>query len=134
MLSAGRIKLHRMSGNYWDIFQEAVGTNTAIIKGDSINDSILQLEGMIAVTETEDPNTIVEVDLHSDSSAERDARRATMGISVADLLSAAVGEIAKKSTEPAQVHTLRDRLRAILEHPLGRLLGQIAVGEVLKHG
>jgi hypothetical protein len=56
-----------------------------------------------------------------------------LNVGVADFLKTAIAEIEGTSKNSEQVQTLREKLKALLDHPLGRLLAKIGVGEVLKH-
>lgn len=48
-----RTRYHPATRTHWDIFKTAVGNEPAIIKGSSLSDAILELEGVIAVVERE---------------------------------------------------------------------------------
>jgi len=149
LLSPGRTMERPLTGNRWDIFRAAIGTDTAIIKGDSLNNSILQLEEMITIAQTHAESDVVRI---PDREERKNAKSShlinvsggnvnigdhgtiNVNISVADFLKSAIAEIERTtSKDSAQVQTLRERLKAQLDHPLGKLLAKIAVGEVLKH-
>jgi hypothetical protein len=148
LLSPGRMMEHRLSGNRWDIFRAATGTATAIIKGDSLSNSILQLEGMIAIAQTHAVNDAVQIPDREERGKPKpshsihvsggnvnigDLGTINVNVSVADFLKTAIAEIEGTSKNSEQVQTLREKLKALLDHPLGRLLAKIGVGEVLKH-
>jgi hypothetical protein len=155
LLSAGRTRIHRATGAYWDIFQSAVGHETATIKGDSINDSILQLEGAIAVAQTHATDELVRLPVREEAPASQSTRASdvklgdtfqisggnvnigahgtiNVSISIADLLQTVIAGIEKDSNDPVKARSLREKLKDLLDHPLGRLLSQITVGEFLK--
>jgi hypothetical protein len=154
-MSPGRIKVHRASGNSWDIYREAVGNQIAIVKGPSLNDSILQLEEIIAVTETH--GDVEEIALPRKKPEEQGAKSSAahsghsisisggqvnfgdkgtinINVTVSDVLKTAIAQIERRERpDPKELKSFRERLGAVLNHPLGKILSQIGVGEVLKH-
>jgi hypothetical protein len=154
-LSPGRIRVHRASGNSWDIYREAVGNQIAIIKGPSLNDSILQLEEIIAVTEShgDDQEIALPAKKTEQQGAGSPAARSghsisisggqvnfgdkgtiNINVTVSDVLKTAIAEIEKREhADPKELKGFRERVAAVLSHPLGKVLSQIGIGEVLKH-
>jgi len=53
--SKRRIMYSRATGIRWDIYESAIGDVVAHIKGDSIRNALLDLEGIIGLLETENP-------------------------------------------------------------------------------
>ncbi|MGA2316537.1 MAG: TIR domain-containing protein [Thermodesulfobacteriota bacterium] len=53
--SKGRLMRHPMTGIEWDVYRSSIGNDVAQIKGPSLNNSLLELEGIIAILEGEDP-------------------------------------------------------------------------------
>jgi predicted nucleotide-binding protein len=53
--SRGRIMRHPATGVSWDIYRSAIGNDTALIKGPSLQNAILELEGITAIVEQEQP-------------------------------------------------------------------------------
>ncbi len=57
--SHGRTMRHPATGVAWDIYRSAAGNDVALIKGPSIRNAILELEGIIAVVEQQSEETDV---------------------------------------------------------------------------
>lgn len=53
--SMGRLMQHPATGIAWDMYRTAIGDEVAQAKGPSLGKSILELEGIIAILEQEDP-------------------------------------------------------------------------------
>ncbi|MEM3473712.1 MAG: nucleotide-binding protein [Nitrososphaeria archaeon] len=58
--SRGRIMYHPATGSKWDIYRSAIGDDVAQIKGRSLREAILDLEGILAVLKTKDPEEETE--------------------------------------------------------------------------
>jgi predicted nucleotide-binding protein len=58
--SKGRIMVHQATRTTWDIYQSSIGNDVAQIKGPSLRNVILELEGIIALLETKDPQEEIE--------------------------------------------------------------------------
>jgi hypothetical protein len=149
-LAHQRIRSHPATQTRWDIFKVAVGNDAAIIKGPSLNDAILELEGVIAVIENEPSDGVVPSKV---AAAAPSAHSATTGdvnisggnvtigggtihvnqINLADLIRASMPVIDEKADSPKQASKLKDLLSHAIDSPLGKLLTQIGVGEILKH-
>jgi hypothetical protein len=56
----GRQMHHPATGLIWDVYRGAIGNHTASIKGDSIRNALLELEGIISRVEVEDSGTEIE--------------------------------------------------------------------------
>jgi predicted nucleotide-binding protein len=52
--SKGRLMRHPATGIRWDVYRSSIGNDVAQIKGESLNNALLELEGIIAVLEQED--------------------------------------------------------------------------------
>ena len=53
--SKGRLKYYPATGIEWDIYRSSISDNVAQIKGDSITSTLLDIEGIISILETENP-------------------------------------------------------------------------------
>jgi predicted nucleotide-binding protein len=53
--SKGRLMRHPATGIEWDVYKSSIGNDVAQIKGPSLSDALLELEGIIAILEHEDP-------------------------------------------------------------------------------
>jgi hypothetical protein len=150
-LAKQRIRLHRATGMSWDIFKVAVGNDAAIIKGSSLNDAIRELEGVLAVVENEPgdaeiptakaevpapvPRSTTTGDIHI-SGGNVTIAGGTINvneINLADFIRASIPLVDEKAGSPEQASKVKNLLSRMIDGPLGRVLTQIVVGEVLKH-
>src|SRR4030042_104146 len=53
--SKGRLMRHPATGIQWDAYRSSIGNDVAQIKGPSLSNALLELEGIIAIIEGEDP-------------------------------------------------------------------------------
>jgi predicted nucleotide-binding protein len=53
--SKGRLMRHPATGIRWDAYRSSIGNDVAQIKGPSLDNVLLELEGIIAILEQEDP-------------------------------------------------------------------------------
>lgn len=151
-LAKQRIRVHPATGTSWDIFKTAVGNDAAIIKGGSLNDAILELAGVIAFVESKPAdqevpateaakNTWPQPGTLSGGDINISGGNVTIGggtinvnnINLADFIRESLGVIDEKAASPEQASKLKGMLSRVLDSPLGKLLSQVAVGEVLKH-
>ena len=150
-LAKQRIRFHPATRTSWDIFKVATGNDAAIIKGPSLNDAILELEGVIAVVENEPFDA--EVPTAEVRPTAQTAHAATTGdinisggnvtiaggtinvnqINLADFMRAILPIIDEKAESPGQANKLKELLSRAIDSPLGKILTKIGVGEVLQH-
>lgn len=52
--SKGRLMRHPATGIEWDVYRSSIGNDVAQIKGPSLNNALLELEGVIGILEGED--------------------------------------------------------------------------------
>jgi hypothetical protein len=146
-----RIRTHPATRTSWDIFKTAVGNDAAIIKGSSLNDAILELAGVIAIVESKPAGQEVPAAEAAKNTRPQTSTlsgdinisggNVTIGggtinvnnINLADFIRQSLGVIDEKVPSPEQASKLKGMLSRVLDSPLGKLLSQVAVGEVLKH-
>jgi hypothetical protein len=49
--SRGRVMYYPATGTKWDIYRSAIGNDTAVVKGPSLENAVLELEGIIALVQ-----------------------------------------------------------------------------------
>jgi len=54
IFSKGRLMRHPMTGIEWDVYRSSIGNDVAQIKGPSLSNALLELEGIIGILEGED--------------------------------------------------------------------------------
>jgi hypothetical protein len=111
----------------------------------------LELEGVIAIVDNESPvqevppteAPINTLSRHNTSTGDINISGGYVtiaggtinvnAITLSDFIKASLSVIDEKAPSPEQASKLKGMLSRILESPLGKLLSQIGVGEVLKH-
>ena len=84
IFTKGRIMHHPATGIEWDVYRSAVGNDTAQIKGHSLSNAILELEGIIAVLD-EGPGK-QEIRLDSETSPSKEGKLNLQAIQMFDSL------------------------------------------------
>ncbi len=56
-----RIMYHPATGIEWDIYKSSIGNDISLIKGTSLKNALLELEGIIVVLETKDPEEEIKI-------------------------------------------------------------------------
>lgn len=69
--SKGRMMYHPTAGIRWEIYSSSIGNDVAQIKGPSLQNALLELEGIIAILEEKDPEEEISISYMASSKEKR---------------------------------------------------------------